>query len=191
MGRPTELIVGPTELDLGPQKNRRFKESIWSILVGQNWKNDISWCKKSNNFFGSKFPKVYIFSHKKTGWVLTFLVVVVFLVGSLEKHGDSPLDFRTPMIDQVILGTVSLGPPDPRIASDAFLSLSASWRWRCGVSGLLNDVWQDLFQDDVFEGEHEPRKAVNDGVFFYTPWKLGFFFKRWETEAFSSKQPDS
>lgn len=137
MGRPTELIVGPTELDLGPQKNRRFKESIWSILVGQNWKNDISWCKKSNNFFGSKFPKVYIFSHKKTGWVLTFLVVVVFLVGSLEKHGDSPLDFRTPMIDQVILGTVSLGPPDPRIASDAFLvpfGFVALALWRFGAS---------------------------------------------------------
>ena len=27
-----------------------------------------------------------------------FLVVVVFLVGSLEKHGDSPLDFGTPML---------------------------------------------------------------------------------------------
>ena len=65
--------------------------------------------KSRTIFLVPSFRRFIFFHAKKTGWVLMFLVVVVFLVGSLEKHGDSPRDFRTPMLNTGDLGHRVLG----------------------------------------------------------------------------------
>ena len=103
----------------------------------------------------------------------------------MKKHGGFPAGFSETDDEEVILGTVSLGPPDPRIASDAFLwwkffGLHGEVRcplffWGGGCCSYLRNVGVVVI---YFRGEHEPRKALNDGGFFIFGLKVGILFNR-------------
>ena len=90
MGRPTALMIGPTELDLGPPKKTDISKSrfgaFWWVRIGTMILVDV----KNRTKLGFQVSEGLVFSHQKTGWVSMFLVVVVLLLGSLEKTRGIP-----------------------------------------------------------------------------------------------------
>lgn len=79
MGRPTALMIGPTELDLGPPKKTDISKSrfgaFWWVRIGTMVLVDV----KNRTKLGFQVSEGLVFSHQKTGWVSMFLVVVVLL----------------------------------------------------------------------------------------------------------------
>ena len=141
MGRPTELIIGPTELDLGPQKNRRFKASrfgaFWWVRIGKMILVDV---KSRTIFLVPSFRRFIFFHTKKLGGFWCFFRCCCFFGWFPWKTRGFPAGFSDTDAEEVILGTVSLGPPDPRIASDAFLvPFGVAFQGGTWTSQSLND----------------------------------------------------